>query len=91
MIKKAKKNCLVTCMCCCCLGLFTGGWKFTLMGQLEPGQKYVMALGTSYQKVPGPIFTSQPRLTFGYKRDHNGGASIQDVRVWGQDASSISL
>ena len=31
------------------------------------------------------------RLTFGYKWDRvTFGASIQDVRVWGQDASTIS-
>ena len=93
MIKKAKKNCLVTVMCCCCFGLFTAEAQFTLLGQLRTRTEVRDGFGNLVPKGSRPaIFTSQrTRLTFGYKWDRvTFGASIQDVRVWGQDASSIS-
>ena len=67
--------------------------QFTLLGQVRTrtevrdGLGNLAPIGTKYS-----AFTSQrTRLTFGYKWDRvTFGMSVQDVRVWGQDASSIS-
>src|SRR5215212_3893956 len=67
--------------------------QFTLAGQLRTRTEIRDGLGNL---VPigskAAAFTSmRTRLTFGYKWDRvTFGASIQDVRVWGQDASTIS-
>ncbi len=67
--------------------------QFTLQGQLRTRTEIRNGLGNL---VPNDsktaAFTSQrTRLNFGYKWDRVVfGASVQDVRVWGQDASSIS-
>ena len=67
--------------------------QFTLQGQLRTRTEIRNGLGNL---VPtdskSAAFTSQrTRLNFGYKWDRIlFGASVQDVRVWGQDASSIS-
>jgi Alginate export len=67
--------------------------QFTLTGQLRTRTEIRNGLGNL---VPtdskSAAFTSQrTRLNFGYKWDRvTFGAAIQDVRVWGQDASSIS-
>ena len=67
--------------------------QFTLQGQLRTRTEIRNGLGNL---VPtdskSSAFTSQrTRLNFGYKWDRVlFGASVQDVRVWGQDASSIS-
>jgi Alginate export len=72
---------------------FTIKAQFTLQGQLRTRTEIRNGLGNL---VPtdskSAAFTSQrTRLNFGYKWDRVlFGASIQDVRVWGQDASSIS-
>ncbi len=67
--------------------------QFSLLGQVRTrtevrdGLGNLAPLGTKYS-----AFTSQrTRLTFGYKWDRvTFGMAVQDVRVWGQDASSIS-
>ena len=67
--------------------------QFSLIGQVRTrtevrdGLGNLAPLGTKYS-----AFTSQrTRLTFGYKWDRvTFGMAVQDVRVWGQDASSIS-
>jgi Alginate export len=67
--------------------------QFTLTGQLRTRTEVRNGLGNLVLKGSKPAaFTSQrTRLAFGYKWDRlTFGASIQDVRVWGQDASSIS-
>lgn len=67
--------------------------QFTLTGQLRTRTEVRNGLGNLVLKGSKPAaFTSQrTRLIFGYKWDRlTFGASIQDVRVWGQDASSIS-
>jgi hypothetical protein len=67
--------------------------QFTLTGQLRTRTEIRNGLGNL---VPTDsktaAFTSQrTRLNFGYKWDRVlFGATVQDVRVWGQDASSIS-
>jgi hypothetical protein len=72
---------------------FNGTAQFSLQGQLRTRTEYRDGLGTLSLKGTDPaIFTSQrARLTFGYKWDRvNFNFSLQDVRVWGQDASSIN-
>jgi hypothetical protein len=67
--------------------------QFTLTGQLRTRTEYrdglanLVAIGS----MPA-VFTSQrTRLAFGYKWDRLAfGLTVQDVRVWGADASTIS-
>ncbi|CAN5594613.1 alginate export family protein [soil metagenome] len=81
------------------LGIFILGLQplvkaqFSLIGQLRTRTELRNGLGNLPIKgAPSAAFTSQrARLTFGYKMDRvTFGLAIQDVRVWGQDASTIS-
>lgn len=72
---------------------FTAQAQFSLQGQLRTRTEVRNGLGNLVLKDSrSAVFTSQrTRLTFGYKWDRlTFGVAIQDVRVWGQDASSIS-
>jgi len=72
---------------------FNANAQFTLTGQLRTRTEVRNGLGNLVLKgSKSAAFTSQrTRLIFGYKWDRlTFGASVQDVRVWGQDASSIS-
>lgn len=67
--------------------------QFTLSGQVRTRTEYRDGLGTLKPKTnDAALFTSQrSRLTFNYKTNRViFQTSLQDVRVWGQDASSIS-
>jgi hypothetical protein len=67
--------------------------QFSLSGQLRTRTEVRNGLGNLVLKgSKSAVFTSQrTRLIFGYKWDRlTFGVSVQDVRVWGQDASSIS-
>lgn len=67
--------------------------QFSLMGQLRTRTEVRNGFGNLVPIGSKPaVFTSQrTRLAFAYKWDRvTFGATIQDVRVWGQDASSIS-
>ncbi|MBC7826430.1 MAG: alginate export family protein, partial [Chitinophagaceae bacterium] len=67
--------------------------QFSLTAQLRTRTEVRNGLGNLVLKGSGPaVFTSQrTRLSVGYKTTRlTVGVSIQDVRVWGQDASSIS-
>jgi Alginate export len=67
--------------------------QFTLTGQLRTRTEIRNGLGNLVPNdSKSAAFTSQrTRLNFGYKWDRIlFGAAVQDVRVWGQDASSIS-
>lgn len=67
--------------------------QFTLTGQVRTRTEYRNGLGTLLPKTSdAAFFTSQrSRLTFNYKLSRiTLQASVQDVRVWGQDASLIS-
>ncbi|MEA5405070.1 alginate export family protein [Arcicella sp. DC2W] len=67
--------------------------QFTLQGQMRTRTEVRNGLGNLVANdAKSAAFTSQrTRLNFGYKWDRvTFGAAIQDVRVWGQDASSIS-
>jgi hypothetical protein len=74
------------------MALFSNA-QLTLVGQLRPRTEVRNGYGNLVLKgSKSAAFISQrTRLTFGYKWDRlTFGASIQDVRVWGQDASTIS-
>eukprot|EP00759_Apiculatamorpha_spiralis_P045085 PhF_6_TR41914/c0_g1_i1/m.63460 len=67
--------------------------QFTLQGQMRTRTEVRNGLGNLVANdAKSAAFTSQrTRLNFGYKWDRvTFGAAVQDVRVWGQDASSIS-
>ena len=67
--------------------------QFSLTGQLRTRTEIRNGLGNLVLKgSKAASFTSQrTRLIFGYKWDRlTFGVSVQDVRVWGQDASTIS-
>ena len=67
--------------------------QFTLSGQLRTRTEVRNGLGNLVLKdSKAAAFTSQrTRLVFGYKWERlTFGVSVQDVRVWGQDASSVS-
>jgi Alginate export len=73
---------------------FNAKAQFTLQGQLRTRTEIRNGLGNLVPNdSKSAAFTSQrTRLNFGYKWDRVlFGASVQDVRVWGQDASSISI
>ncbi len=67
--------------------------QFSLTGQVRTRTEFRDGLGTLLPVgANAAFFTSQRTgLTFGYKADRfSFGATVRDVRVWGQDASSIS-
>jgi hypothetical protein len=67
--------------------------QFTLIGQLRTRTEYRDGAGTLKPKANNAsFFTSQrTRLTFNYRVNRiTFQTSLQDVRVWGQDASTIS-
>jgi hypothetical protein len=67
--------------------------QLSLSGQLRTRTEYRNGYGTLKLKTDHPaFFTSQrTRLTFNYKINHVIlQTSLQDIRVWGQDASTIS-
>src|SRR5687767_7213099 len=93
MIKKIKKSCLTVMLMVGCVTFTSVNAQFTLTGQLRTRTEVRNGLGNLVLKgSKSAVFTSQrTRLIFGYKWDRvTFGASIQDVRVWGQDASTIS-
>ncbi len=67
--------------------------QLTVTGQLRTRTEIRDGLGTLILKTNSPsFFTSQrSRLTFNYKTSRViFQTSLQDIRVWGQDASTIS-
>ena len=67
--------------------------QFTLSGQVRTRTEYRDGLGTLKPAAyKAAFFTSQrSRISFNFKTNRvTLQASVQDVRVWGQDASSIS-
>jgi hypothetical protein len=93
MTKKIKKSCLTAMLLVGCVTFTTVNAQFTLSGQLRTRTEIRNGLGNLVLKgSKTAAFTSQrTRLAFGYKWDRiTLGVTVQDVRVWGQDASSIS-
>lgn len=92
MAKRQKIRVLSLAGCLLLMALFSNA-QFTLVGQLRPRTEVRNGYGNlTLKDSKSAVFTSQrTRLIFGYKWDRvTFGASIQDVRVWGQDAASIS-
>lgn len=78
---------------CTVLLFFEASGQVTLTGQVRTRTEYRNGLGTLIPKTnDASFFTSQrTRLTFTYKMNRViFQTSVQDVRVWGQDASTIS-
>lgn len=71
---------------------FNAQAQFSLNGQLRTRTELRNGYGTLSKDTSAAFFTSQrARLIFGYKWDRlNFNLSVQDVRVWGQDASTIN-
>ncbi len=88
-----KSTTLILCTIILCSAFNPVRSQFSLTGQLRTRTEIRNGLGNLVvQGSPVAAFTSQrTRLVFGYKWDRlTFGASIQDVRVWGQDASSVT-
>lgn len=93
MTKIFKKGCLTTMLLIGSVAFSTVKAQFTLTGQVRTRTEIRNGLGNLVLKgSKAAAFTSQrTRLAFGYKWDRlTFGVTVQDVRVWGQDASSIS-
>ncbi|HEV8287150.1 MAG TPA: alginate export family protein [Chitinophagaceae bacterium] len=92
MSKKQKSRCLFWLTAYLLSAVFVNA-QFSLVGQLRTRTEVRNGYGNLVLKgSKAAVFTSQrTRLIFGYKWDRlTLGVSIQDVRVWGQDASTIS-
>ncbi|MEP6727715.1 MAG: alginate export family protein, partial [Bacteroidota bacterium] len=93
MLKKSKKRHLILLILLSSVAGFNARSQFTFSGQLRTRTEIRNGLGNLVLKgSAAAAFTSQrTRLVVGYKWDRlTFGMSMQDVRVWGQDASSIS-
>jgi Alginate export len=93
MLKKLKKWHFMSLMLLTNLVAVEANAQFTLSGQLRTRTEVRNGLGNLFLKdSKAAAFTSQrTRLIFGYKWERlTFGVSVQDVRVWGQDASSVS-
>lgn len=93
MLKKRKKRHLMLLMLLAGLPAFRAAAQLSLTGQLRTRTEVRNGLGNLVAKgSKAAAFTSQrTRLMFGYKWDRlTFAVTVQDVRVWGQDASSIS-
>ncbi len=91
MDKKTYSPILVFLFCLCLTSHLKA--QFTVSGQLRTRTELRDGQGTpSVQDTVPALFTSQrTRLNFGYNAYRfKVYASLQDVRVWGQDASSIN-
>ena len=90
IFKKSVSACMV--LFACFIANHAKG-QLSLTGQLRTRSEYRDGVGTLNAKSnDAAFFTSQrTRLTFSYKASKIVfQASLQDVRVWGQDASTIS-
>ncbi len=91
---KIARNCISATMIfiICFIALHTNA-QLSLTGQLRTRTEYRDGLGTLKLKTNDPsFFTSQrSRLTFNYRSNRIVfQTALQDIRVWGQDASTIS-
>lgn len=93
-MKEKKKTLLRAFYCCCCLAwLLPAGAQVSLTGQLRTRTEFRDGTGTLLPKNSDPSFfiSQRTRLTFNYQTGRViFQTSLQDVRVWGQDASTIS-
>ena len=88
-----KSTTLILCTIILCSLLNPVKSQLSLTGQLRTRTEIRAGVGNlAVQGAPNAAFTSQrTRMVFGYKWDRlTVGVSLQDVRVWGQDASTIT-
>lgn len=93
MRKNLTKNSFTLLLLLCSCMVFRVEGQVSLIGQLRTRTEVRNGLGNLVADgSKSAAFTSQrTRLAFGYKWDRlTFGVTVQDVRVWGQDASSIS-
>ncbi|MGV3509062.1 MAG: alginate export family protein [Sphingobacteriaceae bacterium] len=79
-----------TVLCYCVVESFA---QFSLSGQVRPRAEVRDGVGNlvPHDSTPASFISQRTRLAFGYKWNRlTFGATVQDVRVWGQDASTIS-
>lgn len=72
---------------------FSSTAQLSLTGQLRSRGEVRQGFGNLLTKeaVAASFISQRTRLQFGYKRNHlNFGITAQDIRLWGQDASTIS-
>jgi hypothetical protein len=77
----------------CLLAGFQGKAQFSFSGELRPRTEYSHGFATlAAEKQKPSVFTSQrTRLNFDYKMDLlKVGLVVQDVRIWGNQAQSVS-
>jgi hypothetical protein len=92
-MKKTSRLQLSLILSCFLLGTMQSKGQFTMSGQIRTRSEYRNGTGTLRPTAnEAAFFTSQrSRLTFNYKSNKViVNASLQDVRVWGQDASTIT-
>ncbi len=93
MYRKIKLICLIAIFLALNLNYTSVLAQLTLTGQLRPRGEIRKGFANLLpENADLSSFVSQrTRLNFGYKWDRlTFGATVQDVRVWGQDASTIS-
>lgn len=95
MYKNVFKQCTVAILVLCIhLAALNAQAQFTLSGQLRPRGELRDGYATLKTKdTKNAAFISQrTRLTLNYKSSHLiFQTSVQDVRLWGQDASTITI
>jgi hypothetical protein len=93
MKKKIKTSKSIVLLILAVLSLYTSYGQFTVSAQVRTRTEYRNGVGTlKPASNDAAFFTSQrSRLTFNYKTNRVIlQTSVQDVRVWGQDAATIS-
>lgn len=91
-MKKTTKTAILLLAVCSCFSLLSSA-QLTLSGQLRTRTELRDGQGSPLPKGAKPaLFTSQrTRLSFGYSMYRlKFGVTAQDVRVWGQDVSTIN-
>jgi len=95
MYKNVFKQCrVVLFVSCLSLAALTARAQLTVTGQLRPRGELRDGYGTLQPigSKDAAFISQRTRLTFNYKWSHLiFQTSIQDVRLWGQDASTITI
>lgn len=90
--KKPNRRWIMALMTMCC-SYFNSQAQMSLSGQVRPRGEFRDGFAnlTPATSKPAGFVSQRTRVLFGYKWDRvSFGATVQDVRVWGQDASTIT-
>ncbi|HEX3080867.1 MAG TPA: alginate export family protein, partial [Puia sp.] len=93
MYIKKKSVWIALCMLFCGLGPFNANAQLSLAGQFRLRTEFRDGQGAPLPKGTNPAFfiSQRTRLNIGYQMYRlKFGLSLQDVRVWGQDVSTIN-